>query len=892
MNDERPNPDELLERVKDEEKLRGASRGHLKIFFGYAAGVGKTYSMLLAARAAKTRGVDVVAGYVEPHVRPATAALLEGLECLPRLTVQYKGIALNEFDLDAALARKPQLILVDELAHTNAEGCRHAKRCQDVEELLKAGIDVYTTVNVQHIESLNDMIAAVTGVAVKERIPDSVFDTADQVELVDIEPADLMERLKAGKIYNEKQAERALGSFFDVKNLTALREIALRRCADRISLMSEKIRRGAADESYYTDEHILVCLSSSPTNPKIIRTGARMAAAFRGAFSALFVETSDFGSMSEENKHRLHENTQLAQRLGASVETVCDNDIPQQIAEFSRISGVSKVVIGRSGVRRKYFWSKPTLTEKLIDLAPNLDIYVIPDRDTPPYRKKSAPVISFSVSDTAKSLLLIAAATLAGRVFQARGFSESNIVMVYILAVLIISAVTSRRLYSLASSVLCVLAFNYFFTEPYYSLHAADPGYPVTFAVMFLCAMITSTFSVRLKDQSRQSSEAARRTKILLETNQVIQKGKDAAEISAIAAEQLVKLLGRCVIIYLPENGELGAPEAYAPDGMEAKPEEMSQNERAVAAWAFKNNKHAGAGTDTLGSAQCQYLAIRAGDAVYGVAGLCLRGEPLGAFENSVMLAILGECALALEREEALKERGKSLLLAKNEQLRANILRSISHDLRTPLGSISESAKTLLRGGDSISPEQHRRLCLDICDDAHWLINLAENLLSVTRIDEGEAKLALSSEVMKDVVEEALRHLNRGSAEHKIKLLPIDGAVMAKMDARLIMQVIINIVDNAIKYTQPGSHITLSVTLRGDSVLTEIADDGDGISDEEKKHIFEMFYTAKKDPSVIRRGMGLGLALSKSIIDAHGGTICVRDNVPKGSIFSFTLPKE
>ena len=376
MNETRQSPDEVLKQIKSEEKRK--DRGHLKIFFGYAAGVGKTYAMLKAARVAKRRGVDVVAGYIEPHARPQTSALATGLEVIPNLVTEYNGIHLSEFNLDAALERKPQLVLVDELAHTNAPVCRHTKRYQDIGELLNAGIDVYTTVNVQHIESLNDTVASITGISVHERIPDSVFDDADQVELVDIEPQELIERLNAGNVYKETQAKQAVENFFTVENLTALREIALRRCADRVNLLTEDARLKSRGD-YHTDEHILVCLSSSPSNAKIIRTAARMANAFHGVFTALFVETPNFSAMSEEDTKRLRSNMRLAEQLGAEIETVYGEDISFQISEFARLSGVSKIVIGRSSAVRKNLFSKPTLTEKLIAGSPNLDIHIIPD---------------------------------------------------------------------------------------------------------------------------------------------------------------------------------------------------------------------------------------------------------------------------------------------------------------------------------------------------------------------------------------------------------------------------------------------------------------------------------------------------------------------------------
>ncbi|MEG2404622.1 MAG: DUF4118 domain-containing protein, partial [Oscillospiraceae bacterium] len=476
MEEKRQDPDELLKQIKTDDNVQ--SRGHLKIFFGYAAGVGKTYAMLKAARAAQKHGIDVVVGYVEPHTRPATIALLDTLEQLPNFTVHHKGIVLNEFDLDGAISRKPKLVLVDELAHTNSAECRHAKRYQDIAELLTAGIDVYTTVNVQHIESLNDVVAAITGITVHERIPDAVFDNADQVELVDIEPDELIERLNAGKIYKAPQAQKALQNFFDVKNLVALREIALRRCADRINKMSEKVR-GSAGNDYYTDEHILVCLSSSPTNQKIIRTAARMANAFKGRFTALFVETSDFTVMSEENKNRLRSNIHLAEQLGATIETVCGDDIPLQISEFAKVAGVSKIVLGRNNARRKYFFGTSSLTEKLSATAPNLDIYIIPDKATPAYKPaKAKKKLEFVLSDTIKSVLMLALATAMGFVFSSLGFSEANIITVYILSVLITAIITTKRGYSLVSSLISVLVFNFFFTVPKFSFNAYDAGYP------------------------------------------------------------------------------------------------------------------------------------------------------------------------------------------------------------------------------------------------------------------------------------------------------------------------------------------------------------------------------------------------------------------------------
>ncbi|MEG2732612.1 MAG: sensor histidine kinase KdpD [Clostridium sp.] len=894
MDEVRGNPDEILKKIKDEDEAQ--SRGHLKIFFGYAAGVGKTYAMLKAAHAAKRRGVDVVVGYVEPHTRPATVTLLDGLSRLPDQTVWHKGITLHEFDLDGAIERRPQLILVDELAHTNAEECRHAKRYQDIGELLKAGIDVYTTVNVQHIESLNDMVASITGVTVQERIPDAVFDNAEQVELVDIEPDELIARLHAGKIYKDAQAEKALENFFDVKNLVALRELALRRCADRVNKISEKARQGASGD-YYTDEHILVCLSSSPTNAKIIRTAARMADAFKAKFTALFVETSNFSVMSEENKKRLRGNIHLAEQLGATIETVYGDDIPLQISEFARVSGVSKIVLGRNNATRKYFWTKPSLTEKLTVAAPGLDIYIIPDKETSRYKaiKVRQNTFRFVLSDVIFSFLMLAAATAVGFLFSGLGFSEANIITVYILSVLITAIITTQKAYSLISSVVSVLTFNFFFTAPRFTLNAYDAGYPATFLIMFISAFITSTLAVKIKQHARQSAETAYRTKILLETNQLLQKGKEKEEIVSVTANQLTKLLNRDIAFYLVKEGELLAPLIFTSgegESSDAKKDYVNQNESAVASWVYKNNKHAGATTNTLGNAKCLYLAVRASDTVYGVVGIVMGNMPLDAFENSIMLSILGECALALENEKAIKDREQTAILAKNEQLRANLLRSISHDLRTPLTSISGNAGILLESGETIDPVNKKQLYTDIYDDSLWLINLVENLLSVTRIEDGSMNLHMVAEMMEEVVEEALQHIDRSSVQHRIKVISSNDLIMAKMDVRLIVQVIINIVDNAIKYTPEGSEITITISKRGNKVVTRIADNGSGLSNEAKSHIFEMFYTANAKVADSRRGMGLGLALCKSIITAHGGEIKVCDNQPCGTVFQFTLPAE
>ncbi|MGN0183575.1 MAG: DUF4118 domain-containing protein [Aristaeellaceae bacterium] len=853
------------------------NRGQLKIFFGYAPGVGKTCAMLQAAQDARRRGVDVVCGWVDDHGRPGTRSRVGALERLPMMRLPNGA---GEFDLDAALRRRPRLILLDELNHVNAPICRHSRRYQDVEELLNAGIDVYATVNVQHIESLNDQVAAITGAPERERIPDEVFDRADQVELVDVEPEDLLERMRA---------ERGDVNW-TLETLRALREIALRRCADRVNLLT-----GEKNARFHTDEHVLVCLSSAPSNARIIRTAARMAAAFHGGFTALYVETPDFAAMSEADRDRLRANMRLARQLGATIETVCGDDIPYQIAEFARLSGVSKIVLGRSAAAHKRLIPKPSLTDQLIARAPSMDIYIIPDStsdaDYRP-RRSRGPLATFSPWDILKSFVVLLGATALSVVFYELGFSEANIIMAYILGVLITSLVTTHPGYSIISSIASVVIFNYLFTEPRYTLHAYDAGYPVTFAIMFLAAYITGTLTVRLKNHARQSAEAAYRTKILFDTDQLLNRARDREEIASALADQIVKLLNRDVAIYLCEGGELGAPRLFAAQPETLREDMTGDDAREVAQWVLRNNKHAGATTDTFSGARCLYLAIRVNQNVYGVVGIAIDGEPLGSFEYSVLLSMLGEGALALENEKNAREKEAAAILAKNEQLRANLLRSISHDLRTPLTSISGNASNLLTSADDFDEATKRQLYADIYDDSMWLINLVENLLSVTRIEEGRMNLNPSAELMDEVIAEALRHINRKSVEHEISVHSSEDFLLAHMDARLIVQVVINIVDNAIKYTPAGSHIRIETEKAGAWVVVRIADDGPGISDEAKAQVFDMFYSGANRVADSRRSLGLGLFLCKSIVTAHGGTISVRDNQPHGTIFEFTLPAE
>ena len=891
--EQRPNPDTLLQGIAEEEEKEKGGYGRLKIFFGYAAGVGKTYAMLSAAHAALEEGRDVVVGYVEPHTRPATLALLEGLEQLPPRQLQYRGITLREFDIDAALKRKPQIILVDELAHTNAEGSRHTKRYSDVEELLRAGIDVYTTVNVQHLESLNDIVASITHVVVRERIPDRIFDQADQVKLVDIEPDELIERLSEGKIYRENQARRALGNFFTRENLTALREIALRRTADRVTKEAERRKALNTGGDVYSGEHVLTCISSSPSNGKVLRTAARMAEAFRAAFTALYVESS--GEQTEENNKQLLENIKLAKLLGAKVVTVYGDDIAGQISEYAKISGITKIVIGRSNNKKRLFGSGPNFVEQLANLSPGLDVHIIPD-NLPPYEVKWKLIRKkqqIYFIDFLKLILIMGVCVAAGVLFESIGLKESNIVTIFIMGVLIISLITRSKLFDVLASVVAVLAFNYWFTNPKMTLHVYDPGYFVTFFVMLSASFIISTLMVKVRSQARQSARKAYRTEVLLETSQKLQQAGDMKAIIEEMAEQLIQLLGRTVIVYEGEGGKLLDPIVFPckEDTEQDMTIYTSNDEQAVAAWAFKNKKNAGVSTDTLPGAKAYYLTVRSNDTAFAVVGIPMtEKDSPETFEKSLMIAIVNEVAFAMEKFKLTQAKKEITIKAERESLRANLLRAISHDLRTPLTSISGNANILIEGSGRLDEAMKQQMYENIYDDSLWLINLVENLLSITRIDSGAVNLNLQPELIDDIIKEALEHVDRRRGERDITVREQDECLMVRVDARLMVQVIINLVDNAIKYTPEGTPIQVAVMKRNQEVILEVRDSGPGIRDADKERIFEMFYTADNTRGDSKRSMGLGLFLCKSIIDIHGGRIFVKDNIPGGTVFGFTLP--
>lgn len=642
-------------------------------------------------------------------------------------------------------------------------------------------------------------------------------------------------------------------------------------------------------------EHILVCLSSSPSNERIVRMAGKMAQAFSGSLTALYVQTPGDADMNAEDTVRLQANMRLAQQLGAEIVTTHGEDVATQIAEYVRLSDVTKIVIGRSGAQRRHFWSEPTLTERLIALAPEVDIHIIPDVEAyKSYRRKRLLTIR-PAFPTAWELLLtigiLAATTVIGWVFLRLGFANANIIMVYLLGVLLTSAFTSGYTCGVLSAFLSVILFNYFLTEPRLSLAAYGSKYPITFAVMFAAALLTGTLAAKLKAHAQLSARDAYRTKLLFDMNRQLQKAETPDEVYQMTATQIQKLMQRDVLIYPAQGDALLDGNVYPADGSSPYCIPDTDQEQNVIQWVWQNRKRAGATTQNFPKAKRLYLAIRTGQQVFGVVGIPMEKQTQpDAFTSSVLFSILGECALALESLRNAEEKEKAAVLAKNEQLRANLLRSISHDLRTPLTSISGNADTLLHSYNVLDEQTRKQIFTDIYDDAQWLTGLVENLLSITKIADGSVKLRLSDQVVDDIVSEALRHIDRRSAEHHITVDCGDEPLLVRVDAGLIVQVLINLVNNAVKYTPAGSNIRITTIPRENMAEICVSDNGLGIPDELKERVFEMFFTGGNPIGDSRRSLGLGLTLCQAIIHAHNGEMTLKENSPHGCIFSFTVP--
>ena len=651
------------------------------------------------------------------------------------------------------------------------------------------------------------------------------------------------------------------------------------------------------EKSAESCERILVCISASPSNPKVIDAAAKLAEAFHAPLTAIYVRPYEDEDLPAADRLRLQNNIHIAELAGASVITIIGSDVPVQIAEYARISGITKIVVGRSGARRLHIWSKPPVTEQIIINAPDVDVYIIPDSsvDLKDQRQKLRPGswLRLTWRDTIIAVLLLAVFTGVGFAFSRFGFSEANIITVFILGVLVIAVATVSPVCSAAGSLASVLLFNYFFIEPKFSFHTYETEYAVTFVIMLIASLITGSLANKLKDNARQSSRKAFRTKVLFDTNQLLQKAEQVDDVIRITAQQVITLLDRNVVIF-PAAGQESLGEGIRLNAVRAGREDAvpDQNETEIAAWVFRNQTAAGAHTDNFGEAGALYHPICMNGYCYGVIGIYLTGDRLEAFEYSVLSSILGECALALENLRNAAEKEQAAIAVRNEQLRSNLLRSISHDIRTPLTSISGNASNLSSHYEQLDRETLEQIFSDIYDDAEWLIALVENLLYASRFENGQIELHLSLDVVNDVIEESLRHVDRNVIRHHIVVSQSSDLLMARMDARLIMQVLINLINNAVKNTQEGSEIRIRSEKKDGFIYVSVTDNGPGIPDDIKPHIFEMFYTGPGKVTDGRRNIGLGLALCRSIVEAHGGSILLTDNCPTGCCFTFSLPAE
>ena len=643
------------------------------------------------------------------------------------------------------------------------------------------------------------------------------------------------------------------------------------------------------ESNKYSDEHILVCLSAAPSNKKIINMAAKMANAFPSRFTALYVRT---GTKSEDlDKEKLEEHIRYAEKMGAEIVMTHGVNIPVQIAEYARLSNVTQIVIGQSNARRNYFFSKATLTEKLIEIVPDIDIHIIPDAmKTRIYQKR--PYVWYvekpSVKDYFLTIFIFVICTLIGLLFQKFHFTDTNIVTIYILGVLLTSILTNGYLCSVAGSFLSVFLFCFFLTEPRMSFQTYAVGYPVTFFIMLISSVLTGALAAKLKMHAKLSAQLAFRTQVLFDTDRLMQKAKGETEILDVTCTQLLRLLNRSITAYVVENGALSEGKLFS--GKKENTEDfLIPEEQQIARWVYENRQRAGASTHYFPQAKCIYLAIRSGNNVYGVIGIPLQKETLDSFEYSILLSVINECALAMENAQNAIEKEKNAVMAKNEQLRADLLRAISHDLRTPLCSISGNADMLLGNSDRLDEATKHQIYSDIYDDSEWLIGVVENLLSITRLNDGRLKFKFTDQLLDEVIAESLRHISRKHDDYKI-VTDCEELVLARMDVRLIMQVLVNLVDNAIKYTPPGSVICIRGTKTDGKAQISVEDNGPGIPEEMKSHIFEMFYTGKTTVADSQRSLGLGLALCHSIIEAHEGTLVLTDHNPHGCNFTFTLP--
>lgn len=876
----RPDPDELLKHIQAEEP----TRGKLKIFLGYAAGVGKTYAMLEAAHQRQHQGVDVVIGYIETHERADTQAMVDGLQIIPRRQVEYHDITLPEVDVDEVINRHPQLVLIDEFAHTNAPGSRHPKRYLDVADILDAGIDVYTTLNVQHLESLNDVVAQVTGVVVRETVPDRVLDEASEIEVIDLPPDELLTRLKEGKVYVPDQAKRAIEKFFRKGNLSALRELSLRRAAERVDTQMRNYMRSRAIEGpWAATERLLVCVSPSPLSEKLIRTTRRLSDELNAEWFAVHVNLTSKPERNPVKIDRVAKTMQLAEELGARTRILTGDSISEAVLTYAKKHNITKIVVGKPIHPRWLEILSGSIVDKLIYASGDIDIYVIneqPDIRPSKFSNVIRPNQPYWRYIIAFGMVVIT--TIIGKLIHTK-LEPVNLVMLY-LVITVAAAVYLGRGPALLTSFLGVLAFDFFLVPPYFTFAVSDTQYIITFIGLFLVSLVVSTLAVRTKEQAEAAIQRESQTSALYALGRELTSATDLHQVTKIVINQINQVFGCDAVIFLPESKKImvyAATTGYTPDA----------NEMAVATWSFDHEQPAGLGTDTLPAAslRCQPLVTARGR--IGVLGIHPKeGEKLLSPDLlQTFYAFANQAALAVEQANLVEQARKAELLQATETLQTALLNSISHDLRTPLVSITGALSSLREESLNINEEDRSNLLETAYGEAERLNRLVGNLLNMTRLEANAIHLRLEPCDIQDVIGSALDQLEERLDKKPIMVNLPEVLPMVLLDFVLVEQVLVNVIDNAIKYSPKDTQIDIDVTQTDKEITIQVSDRGIGIPKEDLDRVFDKFYRVSRPENVI--GTGLGLAICKGIVETIGGKISATNREGGGTVITITFPK-
>ena len=887
--DKRPSPEALLEAARREE----GRAGKLRIFVGAAPGVGKTYEMLQTARARRKDGYDVVVGVVETHGRKETEALLEGLETVPRRRIEYKGRWLDEMDLDAVIARRPQIVLVDELAHSNAPGSRHPKRYLDVEELLNNGIDVYTTVNIQHIESLNDVIAQITRIRVRETVPDSIFDRANTVELIDLAPEDLIGRLKEGKVYVPKQAERALEHFFSPANLTALRELALRRTAEQVDeQLLTQMQARAITGPWAAGERVLVCVSEDRRTAGLVRYAKRLADRLHAPWTALYIETRRSGQLSEEERDRIADTLRLAQGLEGEPVTIpgSERSVAEDVIGYAQANNITHIVIGKSSRSRWFEILHGSVVHELVRRAGNISVHVIAGEElaAEPIPKKTVKTAEKPKTPDLKpygwALAAVAVAVGLGEVLWPWLALES--VDLIFLTTIVVIAVRFGLWPSLFASVVSALCYNFFFTDPYHTFLVNNPAHVLAVVFFVIVAVIVSNVAARARVQAVAAITRARTTESLYTFSRKLAGVGTLDDVLWASAYQTALMLKVRVVLLLPENGAITVKAGYPPE------DTLDGADLAAAKWAWESDHPAGRGSDTLPGAKRLFLPMRTGRGAVGVVGIDSDkpGPLLTPDQRRLLDALIDQAALAIERVHLVEDMEQVRRTMETERLRSALLTSISHDLKTPLAAVLGSAGTLRDLSDKLSDAERSDLLATIIDEAERLNRFIANLLDMTKLESGAVRANISLHDLGEIVGSALQRTARVLSRHQVEVDLMADLPMLKLDAVLFEQVLFNLLDNASKYAPDGTTVRIEGWRDGDAIYLQVLDEGDGIPPGDLENIFDKFYRAQKGDQV-RAGTGLGLAISRGFVEAMSGTIVAANRTDRpGAVFTIRLP--